>query len=166
MLANLAWEKADSAERAGLLTELESVLPDLAERERKSMISRAPADYATSLSPSQIAELPTKQMQSLISSWSDKHPEAALNWAMENQRPEAAQALSSLYRQEPEKAFAAAATITPSKDLDRALSSLCQMAAFDGRVEAARKLIPLIQSPERRKVTIINVDNNAAKPRR
>jgi hypothetical protein len=86
--------------------------------------------------------------------------------AERSERAEAAQALTFLYSQEAENALAIAASLTPGNDLDRALSSLCHMAAFDGRVEEARKLIPLIQDPGQRKATISNVERSAAKPRR
>ncbi|MFC7336744.1 hypothetical protein ACFQY0_06115 [Haloferula chungangensis] len=166
LLAKQLWEKADKTEQAALLTELETVLPEIAERDRERLISQAPAEFAASLSTAEIASLPAIEARTLIDSWANKHPEAALEWGVENHRPEAAQALRSLYGQEAEKALELAATLTPGRDLDDALSSLCSMAAFDGRVEEARKLIPLIQNPDLRTATINNVEKHATKPSR
>ncbi len=93
-------------------------------------------------------------MRKLIGYWAENHPEAAINWAMEHSRPEAASALRRLHSLEPKKAvaLALAGKLPPSRELDQAISSLCQTVA--GRdVESAKAQLPQISDPQIREGT-------------
>ena len=161
ILAQQMWEKADITERETLFTEIEQDIPDLAQRDRKSAIAAEPAAFAASLSPAQAAELPADEMEVLIDRWADQQPAAALRWAIDHQRPEAAVALLPLYREEPREALDLATKIPRGKVLDTALASLCAMAAFDGRADLARALLPLIENPAQRALATRNVEDHS-----
>ena len=161
ILAKHLWEKADSTERETLFTEVEQDIPDLARRDRQSAIAAAPADFAASLSPAQAAELPGDEMKILIDRWADQQPAAALRWALDHQRPEAAIALHPLYLEEPRQALDFAAKVPPGKELDTALASLCSMAARDGHADLARALLPRIENPAQREATTRNVEGSS-----
>lgn len=161
ILARHLWEKADAAEREALFTEIEQDIPDLAQRDRQSAIAAAPADFAASLSPAQAVELPSAEMKILIDRWADQQPAAALRWALDHRRPEAAVALHPLYLEEPRQALEFAAKVPPGKELDTALASLCAMAAADGHADLARALLPRIENPAQREATTRNVENRS-----
>jgi hypothetical protein len=161
ILAKQLWEEADAAEREELFTEIEQDIPDLAQRDRQSAIAVAPAAFAASLSPAQAAELPADEMDILIARWADQQPAAALRWAIDHRRPEAAVALLPLYREEPREALDLATKVPRGKVLDSALSSLCALAAFDGHADLARALLPLIENPAQRAVAARNVEDHS-----
>ena len=161
ILANHLWKKADTTEREALFTEIEHDIPDLAQRDRQSAIAAAPADFAASLSPAQAVELQSDEMKILIDRWADQQPGAALRWALDHQRPEAAVALHPLYLEEPRQALEFAAKVPRGKELDTALASLCAMAAFDGHADLARALLPLIENPAQRAVATRNVEDHS-----
>lgn len=152
LLANAAWKYARPDERASLIPELRNAIPDLEQREWESVIDTNPAGYATALTVEQIATISTKDMQKLIGRWAEKQPQAALDWAMEHQRPEAAAALSRLYYLEPKSAIAAAPKLPPGEDRDQAVSDLSHAMAHDGDVDAANALLPLITNPDFREI--------------
>lgn len=158
ILAEHLWAKADAAEREAHFTEVEQDIPDLAQRDRQSAIAAAPAAFAVSLSPSQAAELPANEMKVIMDRWSAKHPAAALRWAIDHRRPEAAIALLPLYQEEPREVLDLANKIPSGKELDSALASLCAQAAFDGRADLARALLPLIENPAQREAATRNVE--------
>jgi hypothetical protein len=100
-------------------------------------------------------------MDILIARWADQQPAAALRWAIDHRRPEAAVALLPLYREEPREALDLATKVPRGKVLDSALSSLCALAAFDGHADLARALLPLIENPAQRAVAARNVEDHS-----
>lgn len=153
LFANAAWSHAVAAERAALLPVLQEVLPDLEDREWENTVRDHPAAYANALTTGQIAAVSTEDMSKLISSWSRISPQAALDWALLHQRPEAAAALVPLYYQEPKSALAFASKLPPGKPRDQAIGSLCQSIAHDGDKPAAESLLPLITNSDSREQT-------------
>lgn len=153
LFANAAWSHADAAGRATLLPVLQEVLPDLLDREWEEVVRINPAAYANALTTAQIAAFSSEDMGKLISSWSRTSPQAALDWALLHQRPEAAQAIVPLYYQEPKSALALASKLPPGKPRDQAISSLCQSIAHDRDKPSAESLLPLITDPAFREQT-------------
>lgn len=153
LFANAAWSHADAAGRAALLPALQEVLPDLQDREWEDIVRTNPAAYANALTTGQIAAVSPEDMGKLISSWSRTSPQAALDWALLHQRPEAAQAIVPLYYQEPKSALALASKLPPGKPRDQAISSLCQSIAHDRDKPSAESLLPLITDPAFREQT-------------
>lgn len=146
LFADVAWSRASPTERATLLPTLEKILPDLQDRDWEEIIRSNPAGYAGALSNPQIAELSSEDVEKLISSWSQTNPQAALDWAIAHQRPEAATALMPLYYQEPKRALDLASKLIPGKLRDESIGSLCQSLVHDGDESSAKTLLPLIDN--------------------
>ena len=159
-LAEEAWSRADAPGRAELMAELQDSMPDLEDREWESILISNAGGYANALSSEQITALSPADVRKLISYWSGKHPDAAIHWAMEHERSEAAGALVRLYLLEPQSAFAIAPKLPPGKDRDDAVSHLCQLVAHHGSVEAAKALLPLISDPQRRELARRNAERD------
>lgn len=152
LLAEEAWSRSDASDRAALMAELQDAMQGLKDREWEHVLLSNPGGYANALSSEQITSFSPVDMGKLISFWSEKHPDAAIHWAMEHQRPEAADALVPLYRLEPKSAIVIATKLPPGKERDDAVSNLCQLVAHDGNVEAVKTLLPLISDPQRREL--------------
>ncbi len=154
IFAEDAWQKADPSERAGLISELQEAIPETVASEWESVVRKDPAAYAARLTPEQIAAFSRDDMRKLIEYWAEDHPEAAIQWAMEHGRPEAASALGRLHSLEPKKAvaLALAGKLPPGGDRDQAISSLCQTIATRD-AESAKAMLPLISDPQMREGT-------------
>lgn len=160
VIANEIWKFAEPGDKAGLIPELEQVLPALTKRERESAVATDPAGYATALSNEQIVAASSKDMHELIFCWAQRQPQAAMDWAMEHQRPEAAGALVPLYYLEPKSALAVASKLPPGKERDDAVSTLSQSVAHDGDMAAAKALLPLITDPDFRERIRKEIDHD------
>ncbi|MEO5917471.1 MAG: hypothetical protein ABIS50_24800 [Luteolibacter sp.] len=148
LFAEGAWKNTDASAKAGLIPELQDVIPKLIEEEREKIILADPPGYTAALSPTQITELSHDTMQKIIGSWAEAHPQDAIQWALDHGRPEAAGALNPLYRLEPESALALAPRLLGGKDRDQAISSLCYSLTRDQGADAAKALLPLISDPQ------------------
>jgi hypothetical protein len=157
-LADAVWRKADPTQRAALIPEFQETLPDLPEREITDAISADPAAYAAAMPADKVASLSAAEFGRILRPWAEKQPEKAIAWAMEHQRPEAAEALSPLYQLEPRAAAALAPRLPRGKELDKALATVCTDMAWDGEADMARSLVPLITNPAQRKGTAEEVE--------
>lgn len=149
-----AWQKAAPSERAGLISELQDVIPEQVASEWESVVRKDPAGYATRLTSEQIAAFSPGDMRKLIDQWAEDHPEAAIQWAMEHGRPEAASALGRLHSLEPKKAvaLAMAGKLPPGRDRDQAISRICQTISVRD-AETAKAMLPLISDAQMREGT-------------
>jgi hypothetical protein len=160
-LANTVWRKADPTQRAALIPELQETLPDLPEREITEAITADPAAYAAAMPAEKVSSLSPAEIVRILRPWAEDHPEKAIAWAMEHQRPEAAEVLGPLYQLEPRAAAALAPKLPRGKELDKALATLCSMMAWDGEADMARSMLPLITNPAQRKVTAEEIEKRA-----
>ncbi|MES2440435.1 MAG: hypothetical protein V4584_15305 [Verrucomicrobiota bacterium] len=148
ILAKGVWKNSEDGGKAGLVSELQDVIPKQIEGERGRMIEADPAAYSAALSPSQVSGISRDDMGEIISSWAKLHPLEAIQWALDHGRPEAAKALGALYLLEPKNAIALASKLPAGSDRDQAISGLCYSVARDAGPEAAKAMLPLISNPE------------------
>ena len=148
--AEVGWGHTRESPDPELVARFAEFLPEIAAREQDRQMEKDPAGFAAGLSPEEVASLPTKTRQQLIDRWTATHPSDALEWAVKHQLPEAIPALRSLYSQDPEAAMKVSKTLPKSDALDEALAYFIHMIARSGDTSAARDLLPLFSSAEKR----------------
>ncbi|QJE96284.1 hypothetical protein [Luteolibacter luteus] len=159
-LARQVLASSGNAPDAGILAELANADPNMAGLARDKMIQADAAGYAGNLSSQEIAALSSAEAEKVIGEWAKKQPRRALDWALEQDRPEAATALMALYYQEPAESIALVPTLKSGKERDAAIRSICALEAAGGKAESSRSLLALIGDPQQREAVRQNVERH------
>ncbi|WP_035610654.1 hypothetical protein [Haloferula sp. BvORR071] len=161
-LARQALAGAGAEPAGALMNELAEADPAVAGLARDARSKQDPAAYAAGLDPAEAMALPAAVAEQLVQAWAEKQPRRALEWALEQGRPEAATALEKLYSQEPQEALALLPKLTPGKELDNALGWICITTADQGQAEMARSFLKYVGDPDRREKIRKRVEEEAA----